>query len=420
MVANGSTIVSAFQVGRFYKAGADNIGWATSNDGGSSWTHGFLSKTTKIAGGPWHAVSLPTIAFDRKHNVYLIAMMPFDDKGNGRGILVSRSADGLNWSKSHAVASTAGANGHWFACDNGANSPYYGNCYDAYYDYSSGTAFVNALIVSKDGGFTWSAPLASPDQEAGLPTSIAIKPNGLFVILGRSGGANGDQQYAIRSVDGGQSLEQTVDITTQQFDYPWLRADPDLSSAVDTHGTIYVVFPDCRFRANCSDPGCRFESTTSFCATNDLVLTTSSDGIKWSALQRIPIDPVTSPVDHVITGLGVLNSGDDPPILALTYYFLPNANLPNGTTCTSSTCRISAGFISSNDGGSSWQAAQQVSKTMQQSWLVTTDAGEMVADYISAIFVDGRPFGAFALAQPPDASGTFHEPIYAGPLTASQ
>jgi hypothetical protein len=415
MVAHGDTIVTAFQVGRFMGAGSDNIGWATSKDGGRTWHRGFLTGTTTVVGGQWPAISLPTVVFDLKHKTYLIAMMPFDGNGDGRGILVSRSADGLHWSAPISAAASDGENGHWFACDNGVKSPNYGNCYDAYLDYSSGTAAVNALVVSKDGGLTWSAPLSSPDQTAGLPTSIAIQPNGNLVVLGRNGGPNGDQAYAIPSVDGGLSLQATVDITIHQFDYPWLRADPDLSSAVDSRGTIYVVFPDCRFRANCSDPGCRFEPTTSFCATNDLVLTTSRNGVDWSPLKRIPIDPVTSSVDHVITGLGLLDEGhdEDHAKLALTYYFLPNGNLPDGTTCTSSTCLVSAGFISSNDRGRSWHDAAKIAGPISQSWLVPTNAGEMVADYISAVFVDGKPYGAFAIARPPNPkTGQFDEAIY--------
>src|SRR6266700_2327543 len=42
----GKTIVSAFQVGRFFNGGASNIGWATSTDAGKTWTHGFLPDTT--------------------------------------------------------------------------------------------------------------------------------------------------------------------------------------------------------------------------------------------------------------------------------------------------------------------------------------------------------------------------------------
>jgi hypothetical protein len=420
MVVHGDTIVTAFQVGRFQFVGADNIGWATSKDGGRNWKRGFLTGTTPVAGGTWPAVSLPTIAYDRKHNVYLIAMMSFDANGDGRGILVSRSVNGVNWSAPVTAAASDGENGHWFACDNSTESPHYGNCYDAYLDYSSGTAAVNALVVSKDGGQTWSPPVSSPDQAAGLVTSMAIQPNGNLLVLGRNGGPNGDQAYAIPSMDGGVSLQATVEITTHQFDYPWLRADPNLSSAVDSRGTIYVVFPDCRFRTNCNDPACRFEPTTSFCAPNDLVLTTSQDGANWSALKRIAIDPVTSSVDHMITGLGVLNAPDGDQsrtTLALTYYFEPNANLLDGTTCTSSTCLVSAGFISSDDGGRSWDHANKIAGPMPESWLVTTYAGEMVADYISAVFVDGKPYGAFALAQAPNPkTGTFNEAIYVGRL----
>src|SRR5881227_4501919 len=44
--AFGSTIVATFQVGRFRSGGASDIGWATSQDGGASWTHGFLRGIT--------------------------------------------------------------------------------------------------------------------------------------------------------------------------------------------------------------------------------------------------------------------------------------------------------------------------------------------------------------------------------------
>src|SRR4051794_34353936 len=48
----GSTIVSAFQSGRFFTGGASNVGWATSNDNGASWQSGFLPGTTVYATPP--------------------------------------------------------------------------------------------------------------------------------------------------------------------------------------------------------------------------------------------------------------------------------------------------------------------------------------------------------------------------------
>src|ERR1700687_1794130 len=42
MFANGSTLVAAFQTGRIPDGGATAIGWATSTDGGMTWSQGFL------------------------------------------------------------------------------------------------------------------------------------------------------------------------------------------------------------------------------------------------------------------------------------------------------------------------------------------------------------------------------------------
>src|SRR5919197_6112944 len=51
-LSHGSTIVSAFQVGRVFIGAAANIGWATSGDGGRTWRHGFLPSTTTNASPP--------------------------------------------------------------------------------------------------------------------------------------------------------------------------------------------------------------------------------------------------------------------------------------------------------------------------------------------------------------------------------
>src|SRR3954465_15631490 len=48
--SNGSTIVSAFQVGRFFNGGGTDIGWSRSTDGGATWTSGFLPGLTASSG----------------------------------------------------------------------------------------------------------------------------------------------------------------------------------------------------------------------------------------------------------------------------------------------------------------------------------------------------------------------------------
>src|SRR5579864_5239673 len=77
MLANGSTLVAAFQTGRISPGGSTDIGWATSTDGGKTWMHGFLPGLTKGEGtGPYDAASDPAVAYDAKHNVWMIASLP--------------------------------------------------------------------------------------------------------------------------------------------------------------------------------------------------------------------------------------------------------------------------------------------------------------------------------------------------------
>src|SRR6202451_284409 len=70
VLANGMTQVAAFQTGRIDPGGATAIGWATSSNGGSSWTHGFLpGLTTGNGGGPFNAASETAVAYHGTHGV---------------------------------------------------------------------------------------------------------------------------------------------------------------------------------------------------------------------------------------------------------------------------------------------------------------------------------------------------------------
>src|ERR1700676_969745 len=68
VLANGTTLVAAFQTGRISPGGATAIGWATSTNGGATWTHGFLpGLTSGNGGGPYAAASDANVAYDAKH-----------------------------------------------------------------------------------------------------------------------------------------------------------------------------------------------------------------------------------------------------------------------------------------------------------------------------------------------------------------
>src|SRR5438105_15298953 len=127
--SNGSTIVSAFQSGRFADGGASDIGFATSTNGGATWTHGFLPGITSVAGGgPFARVSDPAVAFDARHGVWLIASLPLNAAVTGAGVIASRSTDGgLTWGNPVTVdpATDTGTDKTWAACDDTPTSPFY-------------------------------------------------------------------------------------------------------------------------------------------------------------------------------------------------------------------------------------------------------------------------------------------------------
>src|SRR5262249_41254380 len=149
---------------------------------------------------------------------------------------------------------------------------------------------------------------------------------------------------------------------------------------------------------------------------NDIVLTSSADGVTWSPVTRVPIDPVTSGVDHFIPGLGVDHEpGASGPAtrLALAYH----ATSAGG--CAPS-CALTVDMVGSGDGGRPWPAPIPLAGPMRSEWLADTSAGRMVGDYISTAFTaDGIAHPIFAAAQPPQG-GRFDESMWSAsvPLDA--
>src|SRR5580698_6774708 len=154
-LANGVTIVTAFQVARISSGGGADIGWATSINGGISWTNGYLPGLTQFeGGGPNEAASDAAVAYDAKHGQWLICTLPIGSEFDT--VAVSRSPDGIHWGNPIYVISNQDADKNWIACDNTASSPFYGNCYVEWDNPDVGDQLF--MSTSSDGGQTWSAP----------------------------------------------------------------------------------------------------------------------------------------------------------------------------------------------------------------------------------------------------------------------
>jgi hypothetical protein len=384
----GNTIVSAFQVGRIFGGGGSDIGFSTSTDGGKTWTSGFLpGLTVNYQGGSFSAASDAAVAYDAAHGVWLICTLPI---GNNDLVAVSRSTDGIHWGTPVLVTSTIDSDKNWIVCDNTSTSKFYGHCYAEWDSPAEGD--VVFMSTSTDGGQTWGAAKNTEDGLVGIGGQPLVQPNGKVVVPIISLFTGG--MAAFSSSNGGASWSASVNIANinEHGEAGGIRSAGLASAGIDGAGNVYVVWSDCSFR-----PGCN---------ANDLVFSTSGNGTTWTAPARIPVIPVSSPVDLFIPGLGVdpATSGASAHLTVTTYAY-------SNTNCSFSSCQLYVGFTTSKDGGKTWTAGKVLAGPMNLSWLPNTFSGYMVADYLGTSYVNGNPFGVFAVAKAM-SGGKFNEAMY--------
>jgi hypothetical protein len=400
--ASGSTVIAAYQVGRFFDGGATDIGWARSSDGGSTWdVSSFLPGLTFTAGpfadpaSPYERVSDPSVAYDAKHDVWMISSIPLLPSLSVPTVFVSRSTDGGSSFDSPVEipppARKADLDKNWTACDNHPASPFYGHCYTEFDNFGQGD--LEYMSTSSDGGLTWSQPVSPAGNPKGLGGQPVVRPNGTVVVPFESlHGTIG----SFRSTNGGQTWSKEVAVSKIRFHGVAgdLRTSPLPTAEIDGAGRVFVAWEDCRFEPKC--------------AANDIVFSTSTDGLSWTAVRRVPLDPVGSGVDHFIPGLGVdpATSGAGAH-LGLTYYYYPDA------ACTEETCDLDVGYASSPDAGDHWSAPTQLAGPMSLTDIADTSQGPMVGDYISTSFnAAGTAATVFAIGLP-HAGNVFQEGMWA-------
>jgi hypothetical protein len=275
-------------------------------------------------------------------------------------------------------------------CDNHVDSPFYGHCYTELGNFAAGD--LELMSTSNDGGATWSVPIPTAGHDKGLGGQPVVQPNGTVIVPFES--LNGKIE-AFSSTDGGRSWTKGVSVSSIRFHQVagGLRTSPLPTAEIDASGTVFVGWEDCRFRAKCS--------------ANDIVFSQSTDGLTWSDVARIPIDPLTSGIDHFIPGLAVdPNTAGAGAHLALTYYFYP-------TSACGGACRLEVGYISSPDAGANWGEPTTLAGPIALSDIALTSQGPMVGDYISTSFATGKATTVFAVGNQQPTATTFDEAMYA-------
>jgi hypothetical protein len=243
------------------------------------------------------------------------------------------------------------------------------------------------MSTSTDGGSTWSA--AATNNSGVIGGQPVVRPDGTVIVP--IDNANETAVGAFNSTNGGASWSSMTTITTisHHTEAGSLRSGALPTAEVDSAGTVYVVWSDCRFETSCR--------------ANDLVIThsTNATGTTWSSVTRIPIAAVGSGSDYFIPGLAVNKSTSGSTAqLGLAYYYYP-------TSACGSSCTLDVGFISSTSGGSTWSTATQLAGPFNVTWTANTSQGRMVGDYISTSYgTDNLAHAVFMTASTPTSGST--------------
>lgn len=363
----GRTTVAVFQTGRRFQGASANIGFATSTNDGLTWGAGELPGITTLAPRPGTSerASDPVVAYDTLHGVWLASSLALFEPTR---LTINRSPDGLRWSDpidANAATTSGGVafDKQWLACDNGAASPFRGRCYLVYSDFVRGGL---SLQSSTDGGLTWSQPtsIAPLSLVGAFP---AIQPDGTLVIVYRTGTREQEEIAATRSRDGGASLEPPVLVSKADAFAVGLRLPVLPSVDVDPSGRIWATWHDCGLRPSCFG--------------NDVVVTSSTDGVTWTPLRRVTTGRIAA--------IPAIAADPASGRIAILFYAVRAAG-------------IDAELIESRNSGATWSAPQRLSaQTMQRAWSPNTTQGRMLADYISVSYAGGRPLAVWALASEP-------------------
>jgi hypothetical protein len=326
-------VVAVFQQGRFADGGSVDPGFAWSHDGGRTWRDGALPNLTTAVGGEFPRASDPVVAFGPDHAVYA-QTLGIDIEACRSAVVVQRSDDGgRSFGDPVLVQDETNCDvlndKNWITVDTFPRSPHFGRIYSVWTrDNPVGGPAV--LRYSDDRGRTWSRLI-----HASAPTSLTIgvqpvvRPNGDLVnayidftsleaalVLSRTSRDGGVHFGPIRSA--GPILGSEP---------PDMRTGVLISTTVDRRtGRLFTVWQDLRFRRD---------------GFNDIVITTSATGERWSGLRRVNRDGVQSLLDHFTPDVAALGGK-----VFVNYYTRSNRGGPSD--------KVNQRYIDSEDNGASF------------------------------------------------------------------
>ncbi len=196
----------------------------TSTDGGANWTAGFLPglvRANSAAPGPYESAGDPAVAAGPA-GTFWYANLAFDRTDNANAVAASRSTDGgTTWTTGY-VFKTSAADGaklfndkEWVAGDP-TNPDVAYVTWTEFFMGASGATSSEVIVISKtvDGGTTWSAPvevssspsLVSGDRKNTSGTTVTVNGSGVVRVTFEATSNGHDWVAYATSTDGGASF----------------------------------------------------------------------------------------------------------------------------------------------------------------------------------------------------------------------
>lgn len=296
-----SILVAVFQQGRFLDGASAAPGYATSHDGGATWTSGALPHLTVATEGKFLRASDPVVAIGPEGSVYA-QTLAVDFEECRSAIAVQRSDDGgLTWNdpvlaQDDRGCRRSGGRGregpersrifndkNWIAVDTGPSSPHLGRIYSTW---TRGTPQGRSVVArySDDGAKSWSRLTTVSGNRAGIGVIPLVQPDGdvtvVFMDFDR-------HLLSQTSTDGGETFKTPVAIGEASGSSPDdFRGFGLPSAAVDpVSGDMFVTWQDSRWRSD---------------DLNDVAISESRDGgLTWSDPRRVTQGEGIETLDHL-------------------------------------------------------------------------------------------------------------------------
>ena len=315
---NSANVVVAFMEGEHQSsAGSENLGYATSFDGGKTWNSTELP-IGPDAGGNWGSIADPSVTFGPDNHVY-ISFIGLDTNVEKWGVGLARSVDGGDptkpWSVKTIDDETQGHDGDWIVADTGAGAGHHpGRLYASW--------SIQGQVVatySDNYGDSWQpvpSPVDTTDTSCtpagpchGWDTRALVLANGDLGVIADTGSdqAPHEEYLFSHATAPGSGAALQFDPASKVGDAKWNGDDPTAQTQKDgaldpiatvvnpTTGTIWAAWTDGRDRKD---------------GTNDIVLSQSTDnGQTWSNPARVTTDNPTDGINHYMPMLALTTAG---------------------------------------------------------------------------------------------------------------